>query len=550
MNLIKLLPSFIANQIAAGEVIERPASVVKELLENALDAGASHIAVEVSFGGLNKIKVSDNGSGILAEDLALAIAPHATSKISTLEDLHALKTMGFRGEALASIASVSKLIIRSRPATQEHGMQLLSLGPDRMEILPCSRGLGTTLEVADLFYNTPVRKKFLKSERHEYLAIDALMKRLAMSASHVGFTLSHNGRQQWVLNPAVDDKSYHLRIQQLLGKKFIETAIRIEIEQAGIALHGWLGSPAYQRNQNDGYWLYLNHRFIKDKLLHHAIKQAYEPWRQPGRYPVCLLYLTVKPEDVDVNVHPTKHEVRFHDPRLIHDFLVVHIQKALRSAIAIQANLEDVVLKPNPLLADRPTQVCEAPLNEYHYQAAYLPILSCFSGEILRIADRWFIMKLDEQVYLAHAEPLYYEYWLDYLSSLARPWPSRPLLVPLLWPDPMAKITPTLQSLLMSLGIALNREPQQASVSVSTLPLCVPQLPLQAFLSALLEWTNPDISRAIAILARQLATSAYPGSPEEEQEFLRYWSTRQTQLQQTGAVKALTPQWCQTLFNE
>jgi hypothetical protein len=169
---------------------------------------------------------------------------------------------------------------------------------------------------------------------------------------------------------------------------------------------------------------------------------------------------------------------------------------------------------------------------------------------MLRIADRWFMMKLEEQAYLAHAEPLYYEYWLDYLSSLSRPWPSRPLLVPLLWPDPAAKITPHLQCLLKSLGIELNRQEQPGAVSVLTLPLCAPQLPMQTFLSALSEWAQPDISQVIAVLARQLAASAYPGSPEEETEFLRYWATRQTELQQTGAVKALTPQWCQELFDE
>lgn len=331
---IKSLSSVVANQIAAGEVIENPASVVKELLENALDAGATAITVDIGFGGLNQIKISDNGAGILAEDLPLAIAPHATSKLTQLSDLSTLTSMGFRGEALASIASVSRISISSKPAVQDHAM-MLQADSEAVELSPCARSQGTTIDVRDLFYNAPVRRRFLKSERSEYLSIEQVVKRFALSAPEINLVLKHNDKWMLDLPAATHEQSLRVRIQRLLGKSFIEQAIPLDVERAGMHLTGWISGLAYQRSQNDKQWIYLNQRMVKDKLIQHAFKQAYETRLYPGRYPSCLLYLSIPTEDVDVNVHPTKHEVRFQQPRLVHDFIGSQITQALMSVAIV-----------------------------------------------------------------------------------------------------------------------------------------------------------------------------------------------------------------------
>lgn len=325
---IHQLPAFIANQIAAGEVIERPASVVKELLENALDAGADVISIEIGFGGLNQIKISDNGVGIVAADLPLAVAAHATSKIQNLNDLYSITSMGFRGEALASIASVSRLTLSSKPALQAHAM-MLQINETGVCVSPCARNQGTTVDVQDLFINAPVRKKFLKTERTEFQAIEAVVKRFALSAPAIALTLKHNGKQTLALPAVTCEQSRMLRIKKLLGKGFIDEAVYLDVEHADIRLYGWISRSMYQRSQRDKQWVYLNRRMIKDKLLHHAILQAYQHILHPGRFPACLLYLNMPVSEVDVNVHPTKHEVRFQDPRKVHDFIISSITHVL-----------------------------------------------------------------------------------------------------------------------------------------------------------------------------------------------------------------------------
>lgn len=310
---IQQLPPAIANQIAAGEVIERPASVVKELLENALDAGADTISIDIAYGGLNQIKISDNGSGIFADDLPLAIAAHATSKITRLDDLYSIGSMGFRGEALASISSIAKLKISSRPASQEHAMMLAVQGSESI-ISPCARSQGTTIDVVDLFFNAPVRKRFLKSEKLEFQAIETVVKRFALSAPQIALTLKHNNKLVLSLARATDAKSRHARMAKIFGKAFDDHALYIDVERAGMRLEGWLSGIEVQRSQNDRQWVYINQRMVKDKLINHAIKQAYDNVLHPGRFPVCLLYLSLNPAEVDVNVHPTKHEVRFNSP--------------------------------------------------------------------------------------------------------------------------------------------------------------------------------------------------------------------------------------------
>lgn len=319
----------VANQIAAGEVIERPASVVKELLENALDAGASAIQVEIHFGGFNRIAVMDNGQGIVAEDLPLAIAAHATSKITELNDIYSITSMGFRGEALASIASVSQLLLVSKPISQEHAMQLC-YHDGQIRIVPCARRHGTTVEVKDLFYNAPVRKKFLKTEQYEYQAIENIVKRFALSVPNIAITLLHNEKQMFHLPAVRCEKTKLERIRKILGKVFVEQSLYLSTERLGFGLEGWVTNADYQRSQNDKQWIYVNQRMVKDKLIHHAIKQAYAELLHPDRHAGCLLYLTVPTHEVDINVHPTKYEVRFQEPRLIHDLITSQITKALK----------------------------------------------------------------------------------------------------------------------------------------------------------------------------------------------------------------------------
>ena len=362
---IKQLPISIANQIAAGEVIERPASVVKELLENACDAKADVVTIDIGYGGLNQIKISDNGEGICAQDLALAIAPHATSKISKLDDLYAINTLGFRGEALASIASIARITITSKPQDQKNAM-CFTFDGNFSQILPCARIKGTTIEVSDLFYNAPVRKKFLKSEQSEYQAIELLVKRFALSAPTIAIMLNHNGKLQLQVNAANCEQSRLMRIRKILGKNFIEHAHYLNVGYGNMHLYGWLADAEYLRSQNDQQLIYVNGRMVKDKLLNHAIKQAYEKILYPGRYPACLLYLVINPMEVDVNVHPTKHELRFHQPRLVHDFLRSQIQRALDT---VSASKEVVFGQPDALrpisVNEQPVQTLNNPVNLY-----------------------------------------------------------------------------------------------------------------------------------------------------------------------------------------
>jgi DNA mismatch repair protein MutL len=327
---IQPLPLHLANQIAAGEVVERPASVVKELLENSIDAGARHIGLEVEQGGLRLIRVIDDGAGIHPEDLPLATAPHATSKVYSQQELQQVLSLGFRGEALASIASVSRFTIASRPSQSEQGMRLAAQGHNRgVEALPCAMPPGTRIEVRELFYNIPARRKFLRSERTEYLHLEEVLKRLALSRYDIGFTLLHNGRPQFQLAPIDALEQRAQRVSAVLGKAFLQHALGVEFEAAGMRLWGWVGEPGYSRSQADAQYFYLNGRMIRDKLVSHALRQAHQSVLEPGRYPAYLLYLEIEPQQVDINVHPTKHEVRFRDSRLVHDFLLRALLRAL-----------------------------------------------------------------------------------------------------------------------------------------------------------------------------------------------------------------------------
>lgn len=330
MSKIHLLSPRLANQIAAGEVVERPASVIKELLENSLDSGASQLDVEVEAGGVKLMRVRDNGDGIAKDDLALALSRHATSKIVELDDLEAVATLGFRGEALASISSVSRLQLTSNTGEQDCAWSVAAEGRDMVaEISPAAHPRGTTVEVRDLFFNTPARRKFLRKENTEYGRIEDVLKRLAMSRFDVGFSLKNNGRVVHSWRPAASEPEQQRRVAQICGPAFMQNCVGVDFERAGLKLWGWVALPTFSRSQADLQHFYVNGRSIKDKLVTHAVRQAYQDVLYHGRHPAYVLYLELDPGNVDVNVHPTKHEVRFRDSRLVHDFLFSSLHKAL-----------------------------------------------------------------------------------------------------------------------------------------------------------------------------------------------------------------------------
>lgn len=328
---IQQLSTQLANQIAAGEVVERPASVIKELLENSLDAGATQIDIDLQAGGTQLIRIRDNGYGIPQDELALALSPHATSKIRSIEDLIHVVSMGFRGEALASIASVSELILTSGCSISGHEEMAWSIKAKegQFNLMPASHPQGTTVEVNNLFYNTPARRKFLKAERTEYKHVEDVVKHIALARFDVAFNFKHNQRQVFSLPIANSSENKLQRLTRLINKEFIQAAVELDFENSGLKLSGWIANADYSRSQSDMQYFFVNGRMIRDKVITHAVRQAFQDTLYPGRFPVYVLQLEMDAEQVDVNVHPTKHEVRFRQGRLIHDFLFYSLREAL-----------------------------------------------------------------------------------------------------------------------------------------------------------------------------------------------------------------------------
>ena len=327
-TITKLSPR-LANQIAAGEVVERPASVIKELLENSLDSGASQIDIQVEQGGVKRIRVRDNGCGVSQDELPLALARHATSKIKELDDLEAVASLGFRGEALASIASVSRLTMKSAQEGST-GWQVETEGIDmEPRLSPAAQTQGTSVDVADLFFNTPARRKFLKTEKTEFGRIDEVVKRLALSHLDIGFRLEHNGRNIHSMNPCASPAEQARRVASVCGAAFMEQALPIDEQSEHLRLWGWMGLPTFSRSQADLQYFYVNGRSVKDKVVSHAVRQAYQDVLYHGRHPAYVLFLEVNPTWVDVNVHPTKHEVRFRDSRSVHGFIFSALHRVI-----------------------------------------------------------------------------------------------------------------------------------------------------------------------------------------------------------------------------
>lgn len=321
------MPEILINQIAAGEVVERPASVVKELVENAIDAGASRVDIDLEEGGVRLIRIRDNGSGIAPEQLPLAVSRHATSKIADLDDLESVATLGFRGEALPSIASVSRFTLSSRRAHDEHGSALQIEGGKIGEVTPRAHAPGTTVEVRELFYNVPARRKFLRAERTELGHIEEWLRSLALARPDVELRVSHNGKASRRYKPG--DLYSDARLAETLGEDFANQAVRVDHSGAGLRLHGWIAQPHYSRASADQQYLYVNGRSVRDRSVAHAVKMAYGDVLYHGRQPAYVLFLELDPTRVDVNVHPAKHEVRFRDSRLVHDFVYRTLKDAL-----------------------------------------------------------------------------------------------------------------------------------------------------------------------------------------------------------------------------
>ena len=330
---IKILPPQLANQIAAGEVVERPASVVKELVENSLDAGATRIEIEIDKGGAKRISIRDNGCGIVKDELSMALARHATSKIASLDDLEAIMSLGFRGEALASISSVSRLTLTSRPESQEGAWQAYAQGREMdVSLRPAAHPCGTTLEVLDLFYNTPARRKFLRTEKTEFTHIDEVIRRIALVRFDVEFSLSHNGKRIRHYRAASEQKQQERRLAAICGSAFLEHALHLEWQHDSLGLTGWVADPRAAGQFSELQYCYVNGRMMRDKLINHAIRQAYQDKLGADQQPAYVLYLNIDPHQVDVNVHPAKHEVRFHQSRLVHDFIYQGVLSALQAA--------------------------------------------------------------------------------------------------------------------------------------------------------------------------------------------------------------------------
>lgn len=588
---IHQLPPAIANQIAAGEVIERPASVVKELLENSLDAGADSITVEVGYGGLNQIKISDNGVGIVAEDLPLAVAAHATSKITTLDDLYAIDSMGFRGEALASIASVAKVTISSRPAQQEHAM-MLHVHDSRSTLAPCARNVGTTIDVVDLFFNAPVRKRFLKNEKLEFQAIETVIKRFALSAPHIGLSLKHNNKLVLSLPAAINEQAKQIRMTKIFGSAFTKDAIYLDTERGAMRLSGWISGPNYQRSQNDRQWVYINQRMVKDKLINHALKQAYDGLLYPGRFPACLLYLTIHTAEVDVNVHPTKHEVRFQQPRLVHDFFTSQLSAALKSAgskneekvyeyesySAESADVCEPYLYPKPTRPTEPdlilssTALSDADLKNSIQEQSDLsqrdhPPAPWNDNRALRgVAPRkslppvedeswWVILNnqyilvfLEQQPHLVDLIALQKKWLLNQLNSDNLPLESRPLLVPVSY-GVSAKLKERiheLQSSVEQVGVRMEWS-KEDKLLIRTVPIKVPYLDIRLFAESVAELESFQLDQVRQVMSQCQRFDPQFLSVEERMELNLFLLSDQHKGE--GIYKALSVDDCRMLLH-
>lgn len=530
---IQQLPSTLVNQIAAGEVIERPASVVKELLENALDAKATHIIVSLSFGGMNAITVSDNGVGIPSDELPLAIAPHATSKIKDLEDLSAICTMGFRGEALASIASVSRFTLQSRPVEADCAMQL-TLHEELTQLTPCAREVGTTVMVNDLFYNTPVRKRFLGSEKTEFLAIDRLVRCFALSAPQLKLDFYHQGQCVFQLPAGTHDTLRLHRLQKIVGKGFVDAARPIHSQYSGLSISGWIAGPQFARSQQDRMWVYVNQRMVNDKLLNHAIKQAYEGQLPPGRYPACVIYIEISPDEVDVNVHPTKHELRFHQPRWIHDALQSTISAALNPPDQAEQQGAVDIMTSSQQISTASAQAFSAKQRSWDWITLNEAFVLLFGGR---------------ESLLLHVRPFYESFLRTQLDQVGLPLVSRPLFVPVsIALEQHMHVFEESFVCLAQVGISLSWFGEQVLL-VRSIPVMMPHLNLQAFILRILSLSTVTTEVVLAEMVANQALDASVLSDMEKQTWMAFLAQQLEFHSHLPYLKPLSPTHCAALFH-
>lgn len=502
---IRVLPPQLADQIAAGEVIERPASVVKELVENSLDAGATRLDIELQQGGMVRIRITDNGYGIAADELPLAVFRHATSKINQLDDLYNLYTLGFRGEALASICSVSEWEIHSNRLADSGGQRLSY----RDATLPTAvaHTTGTTVVIDNLFYNTPARRKFLRNEQTEYRYCDDVIKRLALSHFEVGFFVQHNQRQVYRLPVASDASGRQRRVAQLLSETFVNQSLQIEFAHHGMRLHGWVSTPAYSRQQADLQYFFINGRIIRDRIITHAVRMAYQACLPAGRYPAYVLYLEIEPHRIDVNVHPTKHEVRFHETRLVHDFLAHCLRDSLQRGEVINTTVRaDLQSSYPPAVSEPATAYANAASNT-------------LSVGGLLVFDRYYLQTLEQQVHIIDMQVVRREALRTmYAERESTPVISRPLLLPKLLEVATAIVqrcdvaNVVLQALGFDIGIA---GPQ--SLLLRAIPTRIPVEHVEALIIAMLSdefngvQTNAEVADLLCErLLQQLQATIIP----------------------------------------
>ncbi|MDP1638749.1 MAG: DNA mismatch repair endonuclease MutL [Candidatus Nitrotoga sp.] len=384
MSAIQLLPDLLINQIAAGEVIERPAAALKEMLENSLDADATEIIVQLEGGGIKLLRVRDNGNGIAPEELPFALMRHATSKIASLADLQRVASMGFRGEALASMAAVAQVTLTSRKTESSHAWQIQSGDGTQSEVTPAAHTQGTSVEIRELYFNTPARRKFLKSEATELAYCEETFKRIALSRPDVAFSLQHNNRMMWQLPtlsrsnhaslasiPQLSEVSWEekasalpKRIEAMLSKEFAQSAVPVSRKAAGLHLYGMASLPAYSKASRDAQYFFVNGRFIRDKIVAHAIRQAYQDILHHQRHPAFVLFLNMPPELVDVNVHPAKSEVRFRESQAIHQFVFHTLQQVLSAPVALAENASDLSNQPAQISSVQRTTSIQQPMQQ------------------------------------------------------------------------------------------------------------------------------------------------------------------------------------------
>ncbi len=539
---IRLLSRQLANQIAAGEVVERPASILKELLENSLDADAHQIDIEVEQGGIKRIAIRDDGHGIAADELVLAVSRHATSKIHSLEDLESIVSMGFRGEALASIGSVSHLQLTSRQADSEQAWQLqVSDADQKLNVpIPAAHPPGTTVETRDLFYNIPARRKFLRSQRTEYRHLEDVVRRMALSRFDVGLRFRHNQREVFQLPVATDQSAQERRLARLCGKAFVQQALRIDAASSGsprLQLTGWVLPPEAARSQADLQYFFVNGRIIRDRLVNHALRQAYEDRIFPGRHPAWVLYLQLDPQQVDVNVHPTKHEVRFREARQVHDFLAHSLTQSFVTPGSNKGKVEPAAplawVNPaegnapletvSPACTPRDTRLASGLSHRQSRSglqesaAAYtrlralaassLPLADVESGpgRLLTVIDDCLLAQDENTLILVDIPAarawLLKQHLQEYLDGVAV---SQPLLFPLSLRLDEAQRKGLLQQEALLAGVGFEwTQPAPDSLELRAAPAVLRQVDFSQLLPALLTAFAGDVADSLAVLAQQ-----------------------------------------------